>query len=79
MSEAAVEDPYGRWLRWYPRDFRRERAEEILSVLLAETAPDCRGPRPVECLDLVRGGVSMRLRPRVIRAAPVGFARQLGS
>ncbi len=74
MSEARVEDAYRRWLRWYPRDFRREHAEEILSVLLAETAPNCRRPRPVECLDLVRGGVSMRLRPRVPRSDRAGFA-----
>jgi hypothetical protein len=43
-------------------------------VLLAETGPDCRGPRPVECLDLVRGGLSMRLRPRVPRSDRAGFA-----
>jgi hypothetical protein len=74
VSEAGVEAAYRRWLRWYPRDFRREHAEEILGVLLAQTAPDCRGPRPVECLDLVRGGVSMRLRPRVPRSDRAGFA-----
>jgi hypothetical protein len=74
VSEAGVEDAYRRWLRWYPRDFRREHAEEILSVLLAETAADRRGPRPIECLDLVRGGVSMRLRPRVPRSDRAGFA-----
>jgi hypothetical protein len=74
VSGAGVEAAYRRWLRWYPRDFRREHADEILSVLLAETAPDCRRPRPIECLDLVRGGVSMRLRPRVPRSDRAGCA-----
>lgn len=74
MSEVDVEAAYRRWLRWYPRQFRREHADELLGVLLAGTGPDCRGPRPVECLDLVRGGLSMRLRPRVSRSDRAGFA-----
>ena len=74
MSEVGVEAAYRRWLRWYPREFRREHADELLGVLLAETGPDCRGPRPVECLDLVRGGLSMRLRPRMPRSDRAGFA-----
>jgi hypothetical protein len=74
VTEVAVEAAYRRWLRWYPREFRREHADELLGVLLAETGPDCRGPRPVECLDLVRGGLSMRLRPRVPRSDRAGFA-----
>lgn len=74
MSEVGVEAAYRRWLRWYPREFRREHAEEFLGVLLAETGPDCRGPHAAECLDLVRGGLSMRLRPRVPRSDRTGFA-----
>ena len=74
MSAAGVEAAYRRWLRWYPRQFRREHADELLGVLLAETGPDCRGPRPVECLDLMRGGLSVRLRPRVPRSDWAGFA-----
>jgi hypothetical protein len=74
VSGVGVEAAYRRWLRWYPRQFRREHADELLGVLLAETGPDCRGPRPVECLDLVRGGLSMRLRPRVPRSDRAGFA-----
>jgi len=69
-----VEAAYRRWLRWYPRQFRREHADELLGVLLAETGTGCRGPRPVECLDLVRGGLSMHLRPRVPRSDRAGFA-----
>jgi len=74
VSEVGTEAAYRRWLRWYPREFRREHADELLGVLLAETGPDDRGPRPVECLDLVRGGLSMRLRPRVPRSDSAGFA-----
>ncbi len=74
MSEVGVEAGYRRWLRWYPREFRREHAEELLGVLLAAAGPDCRRPRPVECLDLVRGGLSMRLRSRVPRSDRAGFA-----
>jgi hypothetical protein len=74
VSEARVEAAYRRWLRWYPREFRREQADELLAVLLAGAGPGSRGPRPVECLDLVRGGLSMRLRPRVPRSDRAGFA-----
>ena len=74
MNEVGAEAAYRRWLRWYPRQFRREHADELLGVLLAETGPDGRGPRPVECLDLVRGGLLMRLRPRVPRSDRAGLA-----
>jgi hypothetical protein len=74
VSETQVEAAYRRWLRCYPRDFRREHAEELLGVLLAEAGPDCHAPRLAECLDLVRGGLSMRLRPRVPRSDRAGFA-----
>jgi hypothetical protein len=74
VSEVGVEAAYRRWLRWYPRQFQREHADELLGVLLSDTGLDCRGPRPVECLDLVRGGLSMRLRPRVPRSDRAGFA-----
>lgn len=74
MSEAQLEAAYRRWLRCYPRDFRREHADELLGVLLAGTGLERRGPRVAECLDLVRGGLSMRLRPRVPRSDRAGFA-----
>ena len=43
-------------------------------MLLAETGPECCGPRLIECLDLVRGGLSMRARARVPRSDRAGFA-----
>ena len=68
MTQAAAADlerGYRRWLRWYPPSFRREHGEEILAVLLAGAGEGRRRPDLVECLDLVRGGLRMRLRPSV--------------
>jgi len=65
---AGLERGYRRWLRWYPRTFRREHEAEVLGVLLAGAREGQRRPDPVECLDLLRGALSMRLRPRVARA-----------
>jgi hypothetical protein len=68
MTGAAdLERGYRRWLRWYPRTFRREHEAEVLGVLLAGAREGQRRPDPVECLDLLRGALSMRLRPRVPR------------
>lgn len=64
-AAAHLERGYRRWLRWYPRSFRREHEDEILAVLLAGAGGDRRRPDPVECLDLVLGGLRMRLRPSV--------------
>jgi hypothetical protein len=64
---ARLERGYRRWLRWYPKTFRREHEAEVLGVLLAGARDGRRRPDPLECLDLLRGGLSMRLRPRVPR------------
>lgn len=63
---------YRRWLRWYPRWFRVEHEEEILGVLLASTSGAGR-PGPMERLDLVRGGLGVRLHPRVPHADRAGY------
>lgn len=63
-----VERAYRRWLRWYPRWFRAEHEEEMLGVLLADSTPGSRAPGLMDCLDLVRGGLSVRLHPRVPHA-----------
>jgi len=67
IGTADLERGYRRWLRWYPRTFRREHEAEVLGVLLAGAREGQRRPAPVECLDLLRGALSMRLRPRVPR------------
>ncbi len=69
-----LEGGYRRWLRWYPASFRREYGPEILGVLMAGAREGQRRPGPMECLDLVSGGVCVRLRPRVPRSARSAFA-----
>lgn len=65
---ADLERGYRRWLRWYPRSFRREHEAEILAVLMAGAGEGQRRPEPIECLDLVRSALWMRLRPTVPRS-----------
>ncbi len=65
---AGLERGYRRWLRCYPKSFRREHEAEILAVLLAGARAGQRRPAPVECLDLLRGALWMRLRPSVPRS-----------
>ncbi len=69
MTDAAdLERGYRRWLRWYPKSFRREHEAEILEVLMAGAREGQRQPEPMECLDLMRSALWMRLRPRVPRS-----------
>jgi hypothetical protein len=71
---ADLERGFRRWLRWYPRSFRREHEAEILAVLLAGAREGQRRPEPMECLDLVRSALWMRLRPSVPRSNRPVFA-----
>ena len=59
MSE--LENRYRRLLRWYPVDHRRMHEEEMLGVLLA-AGPERTRPSLRDALDLVRGGVGIRMR-----------------
>ncbi|MGO8949746.1 MAG: hypothetical protein ACLQUY_19250 [Ktedonobacterales bacterium] len=69
MSDAAdLEREYRRWLRWYPTSFRREHEAEILEVLMAGAREGQRQPELMECLDLLRSALWMRLRPSVPRS-----------
>lgn len=69
MTDAAdLERRYRRWLRWYPKTFRREYEAEMLGVLLAGAREGQRQPKLMECLDLLRGAVWLRLCPRVPRS-----------
>lgn len=66
MTDAAdLERRYRRWLRWYPKSFRREHEAEILAVLMAGAREGQRQPELMECLDLMRSALWMRLRPSV--------------
>lgn len=62
MSESRqLELAYRRLVALYPRSFRRENEEEIITVLLA-TAPDGhRRPGIAESIDLIRGAARMRM------------------
>ena len=63
-----LERGYRRGLRWYPKSFRAEHEAEILAVLLAGASETQRRPEAMECLDLLRSALWMRLRPRVPRS-----------
>lgn len=56
-----LERRYRRLLALYPKGFRREHEEEMLSVLIAGAATGQRWPRPAEVADLVGNAILMRL------------------
>ena len=71
MSDSAdLERRYRRLLACYPRAFRREHEQEILSVLMAGADEGQQRPRLGEAADLIRSAIWMRLRPRVPRSQP---------
>ncbi len=75
MNAAAdLERRYRRSLAWYPRAFRREYEEEMLTVLMESARDGQRRPGVAQAADLVRNALWMRLRPGVPRSAPVVFA-----
>jgi hypothetical protein len=67
-DSAELERGYRRWLRWYPKSFRREHEAEILTVLMAGARAGQRRPLPAECLDLATSALSLHVRARVPRS-----------
>lgn len=67
----ALERRYRRLLAWYPKDHRARHEEEMLAVLLAASTPDQNHPAGRDALDVVRGGLAIRLR----RVVPPGSRR----
>ena len=63
-ESASLERGYRRLLACYPKSFRRENEEEILAVLLACAQDGQARPSLEAALDLIKGAVRMRLRPR---------------
>ena len=57
-----LERRYRRLLALYPKAFRREREEEVVSVLMAGGRPGLQWPRPAESADLIRHSIPMRWR-----------------
>lgn len=63
MSESAdLERRYRLLLACYPRAFRREHEQEVLTVLMAGAGEGQRRPHLGEVADLIRSAVWMRLR-----------------
>ena len=74
MTDTAdLERGYRRWVRWYPKAFRREHEAEMLAVLLAGARAGQRRPAPMECVDLLRSALWMRLGPRMPRSNRAAF------
>jgi hypothetical protein len=74
MNEAiALERGYRRLVSCYPRSFRQDNEEEILTVLMATAREGQQRPRFGESWDLLRGALRMRMNmsrtPRTILAA----------
>ncbi len=57
-----LERAYRRLLAWFPAEFRRERGEEMLAVLLARARDGRRRPGVGETLNLIFNGLLIRLR-----------------
>lgn len=57
-----LERGYRRLLACYPKSFRREHEQEILSVLMAGASEGQRRPRPAESADLLRSAIRVRMR-----------------
>ena len=60
---ADLERRYRRLLAFYPRSFREQNSEEILAVLLDCAQDGQTRPGPGAVADLLKGALSMRLRP----------------
>jgi hypothetical protein len=61
-NSSRLERRYRRLLAFYPKGFRGEHEEEILSVLMAAAAEGQQRPRLAESADLVANAIVMRLR-----------------
>jgi hypothetical protein len=63
MTESSrLERGYRSLLALYPKAFRREHEQEILSVLMAAASEGQKRPRLAESADVVRSALLMRLR-----------------
>ncbi|MFD0886976.1 hypothetical protein ACFQ08_20715, partial [Streptosporangium algeriense] len=59
---SALEERYRRLLALYPAGHRALHEEEMLGVMLAQAGRGQRYPGPRDVFDLVKGGLSIRLR-----------------
>jgi hypothetical protein len=70
---------YRRLLACYPRRFRDELGEEMITVLLAGARPGQRHPGLIETADMAGSGLLMRLRPGPSQAARQDWADALAT
>jgi hypothetical protein len=61
-NSTRLERRYRRLLAFFPKVFRHEHEQEMISVLLAGAADGQRRPRFAESFDLVRNAIVMRVR-----------------
>lgn len=61
-GDRALERRYRRLLAWYPAAHRSSHGEEMIGVLMASAGDGQRAPRPADALDLIAGGLRIRLR-----------------
>ncbi|WP_433224666.1 hypothetical protein [Microtetraspora malaysiensis] len=60
-----LEQRYRKLLAWYPKAHREQHEEEMIAVLLAGADPGQDRPTAHDTLDLLRGGLAIRLRHAV--------------
>jgi hypothetical protein len=70
---SVLENRYRSLLRWYPVEHRRVHEEEMLGVLLAAAGPEQTRPSLRDALDLVRGGLWIRIRRTPPALADAGW------
>ena len=61
-DHSPLERRYRRWLAFYPKSFRAEREEEMVSVLMQGADSDQTRPRAREAADLAMHGLRRRVR-----------------
>jgi len=61
-DHSPLERRYRRWLALYPKSFRAEREDEMLSVLIQGADPDQTRPRAREAANLATHGLRRRAR-----------------
>lgn len=77
MSDSTqLERRYRRLLAFYPKAFRREHEEEMLSVLIAGAAEGQRRPSLDDAIDLVSNAILMRLSHRFTKLFVRSYERR---
>lgn len=73
-DSSELEVGYRRLLAWYPWWFRHQHEQEVLAVLMSSAGDGRRRPGLAASVDLIRGGVRMRMRPGAPRSERTVFA-----